>query len=138
MNEKFKAAIQERMDSFDQTMLAEIFNIFASNYDNLDLFLREEETYVFNILNNKQAARAVAKFGFETVSKAANEDWIIYAKKSNGGDWEFSNKSPGSAVSDHLENIICDIVSRPKEYPSWVIDEMSPIICQLLIGWYDK
>lgn len=138
MNAKFKAVLQERMDSLDQSMLAEIFNIYASNYDNLEFYLHEEETYVFNILDNKQAARAVAKFGFETVSKAAKEDWIIYAKKSNGGEWEFSNKSPRAAVCEHLDNIICDIVSRPKEYPSWVIDEVSPVLCQLIFGWYDK
>ena len=138
MNDKFKVDIQERIDSFDQSMLAEIFNIYASDYDNIEFYLNQDETYVFNILDNKQASRAVAKFGFETVAKAANEDWIIYAKKSENGKWEFSNKSPGEAVSEHLENIICDIISRPKEYPSWVIDEVSPVICQLVTGWYDK
>lgn len=138
MNKKFKADMQECMDSFDQSMLADIFNIFASNYDNLEFYIHEEEVFVFNILDKRQAARAVAKFGFETVAKAANEDWIIYAKKSEGKDWEFTSKSPREAVREHLENIICDIISRPKEYPSWVIEDVSPIVCNLLIGMYDK
>lgn len=138
MNEEFKIDIQECMDSFDQSALAEIFNIYASDYCNLEFYLREEETYVFNILDNKQAARAVAKFGFEAVSKAVNEHWIIYAKKSEKGNWEFSNKSPYTAVSEHLENIVCDIISRPKEYPSWVLEKVSPIICRLAVGLYNN
>lgn len=35
MNEEFKIDIQECMDSFDQSALAEIFNIYASDYCNL-------------------------------------------------------------------------------------------------------
>lgn len=138
MNAKFKADMQERLSSFDQSMLAEIFNIFASNYDNLEFYLHKDETYVFNILDNKQAARAVAKFGFEAVSKAANGDWIVHAEKDENGVFVFSSKSPESAVNEQLENIICDIISRPKEYPSWVIEQVSPVICQLVIGWYDN
>ena len=138
MNEKFKADIWCKLEDLDQSALAEIFNIYARDYDNLEFHLHKDEAYVFNILDNKQAAKAVAKFGFEAVSKAANEDWIIYAEKDENGVWVFSSKSPMSAVNEHLEYIIYDIISRPKEYPAWVMDAVSPVICNLAMGMYDK
>lgn len=137
MNEKFKAAVWECLDGLDSSDLADIFNIFASDYDNLEFYLRKDEVYVFNILDNKQAAHAVAKFGFEAIEKASKDDWIIYAQKSDNKDWEFISKSPRVAISEHLESVICDIISRPKEYPSWVIEQVAPIVCNLAIGLYD-
>lgn len=120
MNKKFKEAVKESLSGFDESMNAEIFNIFANDIDNLEHTLRKEDVYVFNIMDNRQAALAVRKFGFEAIADATKDDWVIYAERGADGKWQFSSKAPSVAVEQHLEYIIYDIASRPKEYPSYV------------------
>ena len=132
MNENFKQEIKDRFLGFDETANAKIFNIFANDIDNLEQTLRKEDAYVFNLLDNKQAAMAVRKFGFEPVAKVANEDWIIYAECDAEGKWRFSSKAPSIAVSEYLEPIIYDIIYRPKEYPSFVWEAISQPLMNLI------
>lgn len=137
INSKFKEEVKDNIIiTTDETSLAEIFNIFANDIDNLEQTLRKEEVYVFNIMDNRQAALAVRKFGFETISKATKDNWIIYAEKGENGKWNFTDKAPSSAVEQFLEYIICDIIARPKEYPSWVIGAISIPLIKLATGFY--
>lgn len=136
INSKFKEEVKGNILFNDETSLAEIFNIFANDIDNLEQTLRKEEVYVFNIMDNRQAALAVRKFGFEAISKASKDNWIIYAEKDENDKWDFTDKAPSSAVEQFLDYIICDIIARPKEYPSWVIDAISSPLIKLITGYY--
>ena len=69
MNKKFLNAVIEIMSTYDEAMNAEIFNIFASNRDNIDFGLIKNGVYVFNMTDNSQAAQAVKKFGFDVLTK---------------------------------------------------------------------
>lgn len=139
MNQQFKSAVWERLSGYDESSLAEIFNIFAADIDNREFVLNTDEAYIFNIMNNNQAALAVRKFGFEAVANASKEDWIIYAEKDAAGEWQFSSKSPTAAIEKHLEAIIHDIAARPRDYPSWVwTGIISQPLTNLLVGLYNE
>lgn len=127
MNKKFKDAVVEQMYSYDEASLAEIFNIFASNRDNIDYGLIKNGVYVFNMMDNAQAAQAVKKFGFDVVQKAVSEnhDWMLYAEQDNNHKWQFTSKAPSVCVSEYAEKIICDILSRPKDFPGWAWEIIS-------------
>ncbi len=122
MNRALLDGVKERFESIDETMSAEIFNIFASDTENLEFTLRRGRAYIFNLMDNKQASLAVRKFGFEAVEKAAREDWIIYAEQDMEGVWQFSSKTAKDTIIQYAEQITIDMVCRPKEYPSWAWD----------------
>lgn len=134
MNKKFKEAIKEALLGFDESMNAEIFNIFANDIDNLEQTLRKDDVYVFNIMDNRQAALAVRKFGFEAVANATKDDWVIYAERDANDQWQFSSKAPSATVEQYLEHIIYDIASRPKEYPSYVWEVVAGPLTNLIAG----
>lgn len=133
MNKQFKAAIVDILTGYDESSLAEIFNIFAMNPDNIDYWDTPEQM-VFNIMDNWQAARAVRRFGLKTVAEAAQDDWVVFAKKRNDGKWQFSSKAPSEAVMENIDKIIWDIIATPHNYPKWVWEAFNQPITQLAAG----
>lgn len=134
MNKKFLNAVIEIMSTYDEAMNAEIFNIFASNRDNIDFGLIKNGVYVFNMMDNSQAAQAVKKFGFDVVKKAVeqNHDWMLYAEKDNNRQWKFSSKSPSKCFAEYAEKIVYDILNRPKDFPSWAWEAVAAPLNELL------
>lgn len=134
MNKKFLKTIIDEMNTCDEAMNAEVFNIFASNRDNIDYGLIKNGVYVFNMMDNNQAAQAVRKFGFDVVQKAVeeNHDWMLYAEKDNNQKWKFSSKSPSSCFGEYAEKIIYDIINRPKDYPAWVWETVARPLIELV------
>ncbi len=134
MNKNLIKAVLDNMLDCDETQSAEIFNIFANNPERLS-YGYEHGEYIFNIRDNRQAAKAVAMFGFWEVYEAAQNDWIIRAKKNSEGNWEFSNVAPSAQIEAQIEEIILDIVARPRDYPAWVWESIeNPLICYLVQG----
>lgn len=121
MNKELKQEIIEKLQNYDEESLAEIFNIFASNPMNVDYGILKNGVYVYNMMDNAQAAKAVKKFGFDTMQKAVaeNQDWMLYAEQDNNGKWRFASKAPSICVCEYAENIIYDMIDRPKDYPAW-------------------
>lgn len=121
MNKEFKNEVIEKLQNYDETSLAEIFNIFASNPMNIDYGILKNGVYVYNMMDNTQAAKAVKKFGFDTMQKAVTEnlDWMLYAEQDNDGKWQFTSKAPSICIGEYAENIIYDMIDRPKDYPAW-------------------
>lgn len=127
MNNELLQNLKDEILRNDPNDLAELFNIYSKNTS--EVLQSDEEQYVFNIMNNKQAAKAVLMFGFETVEKASQEDWIIFAKKNpDNGKWEFSNKSPESALNSVFELFVYDVICTPFSYPKWVSEAIGPHI----------
>lgn len=127
MNKELLQTLKDVVLGNDPTDLAELFNIYSKNCS--EEYNSDEERYVFNILNNRQAAKAVAMFGFETVENAAKDDWIIFANKDiDTGKWEFSNKSPESALDSVFELFVYDVICTPFSYPKWVSEAIGPHI----------
>lgn len=134
MNEQFKQAVLENLHGYDETSVAELFNIFASNPMNIDCGIFKNGIYVFNMMDNTQAAKAVKKFGFDIVQKAVSEnlDWMLYAEQDSNGKWKFTSKAPSVCAHEYIEHIIFDIIDRPKDYPTWAWEILSLPLSQLL------
>lgn len=127
MNKELLQTLKDVVLGHDPIDLAELFNIYSKNCS--EMYESDEEQYVFNINNKRQAAKAVSMFGFEAVANAAREDWIIFAKKNADTDkWEFSNKSPETALDGVFESFVYDVICTPFSYPKWVSDAIGPHI----------
>lgn len=119
MNKKLAKEIFEKFRDCGETECAEIFNIYANDPERLSWGYDNEE-FVFNIMDKRQAAKAVSMFGFKAVADASQDDWIIRAKKNDKGEWKFSNVAPSVHLEAKIEDIILDILWRPRDYPAWV------------------
>lgn len=136
MNKKFKAAVIDILTGYDESSLAEIFNVFATNPENIDYWDKPEQM-VFNIMDNWQAARAVRRFGLQAVAEASQDDWVVFAQKGADGKWQFSSKAPSEAVMENVEKIIWDIIAAPHNYPKWVWEAFALPVTQLAAGLFD-
>lgn len=130
MNKELEKQLRDVVFSTDQDGYAELFNIYSQNCQEMGY---DDEQYVFNILNKRQAAKAVAMFGFEAVANAAKEDWIIFAKRAeSSGEWTFTNKSPRQALDDIFDSLIADILCSNR-YPEWITEKVGEYVASFIL-----
>lgn len=130
MNKELEKQLRDVVFSTDQDGYAELFNIYSRNVQDMGY---DDKQYVFNILNKRQAAKAVAMFGFEAVANAAKEDWIIFAKKNETNDeWTFTNKSPRQALDDIFDGLIADILCS-NNYPEWITEKVGGYVSTFIL-----
>lgn len=129
MNKEFEKQLRNVVFSTDQDGYAELFDIYSRNCQEMGY---DDEQYVFNILNKRQAAKAVAMFGFEAVANAVKDDWIIFAKRDEAsGEWTFTSKSPRQALDDIFDSLIADILCSNR-YPEWITEKVGRYVASFV------